>query len=154
MSLKVGDKISALSIVNQDNEAVTLKDFKGRNIVLYFYPKDNTPGCTQEAKDFRDNIAKFEKLNTVVIGVSRDSCAKHQNFIDKYDLPFMLLTDLEGELCQEFGVWVEKSMFGKKYMGVERSTFIINSKGEIVANWRKVKVKGHVDDVLNVLSKF
>lgn len=153
MTIKLGECLPGLEVQNQDDELVNLNKFAGKNIVLYFYPKDDTPGCTQEAKDFRDNIDKFNKLNTVVIGVSKDNSQKHQKFITKYDLPFMLLSDTEGKLCQEFGVWVEKSMFGKKYMGIERSTYLINTKGELAAEWRKVKVKGHVDDVLKVLAE-
>lgn len=152
MTLKIGDKVPKIKIQNQNNDSVKLSDYKGKYIILYFYPKDNTPGCTSEAIDFRDNISKFDKLNAVVLGISKDSSDKHQKFIDKYDLPFDLLVDTEGDLCQEFGVWVQKSMFGKKYMGIERSTFIINPQGKIVEEWRKVKVKGHVAEVLKALS--
>lgn len=151
--LNVGDKVPSTKLLNENEDKVSLKDFTGQYVVLYFYPKDNTPGCTQEAKDFRDNITKFDKLNTVVLGVSRDDSAKHQKFIEKYDLPFHLLVDADGKLCEQFGVWVQKSMFGKKYMGIERSTFIINPKGEVVADWRKVKVKDHVAAVLKVLKE-
>lgn len=151
MTIKPGDKVPEISVINQDGKQIMLSDFKGKNIVLYFYPKDNTPGCTMEAKDFRNHIEKFEQLNTVVLGVSKDDENKHQKFIDKYCLPFDLLADTQGKLCQAFGVWVEKSMFGKKYMGIERSTFLINSQGIVVADWRKVTVRGHAEDVLTVI---
>lgn len=153
MAIKIGDNVPNISLTCNEEHQVNLKDLKGKKIVLYFYPKDDTPGCTQEAKDFRDNLDKFLKLNTLVIGVSKDSIVKHQKFVDKYDLPFMLLSDEHGKLCEYFGVWVEKSMFGKKYMGIERSTFIIDENSQLVADWRKVKVKGHVENVLKVLNQ-
>lgn len=138
-------------IPDQDDKLINLSDFKNKYIVLYFYPKDNTPGCTMEAKDFRDNIEEFNKLNTIVLGVSKDTVKKHQGFICKYDLPFSLLADTDGMLCEKFGVFVEKSMFGKKYMGIERSTFIIDPNGNIAVSWHKVKVKNHVSDVIKAL---
>jgi peroxiredoxin Q/BCP len=153
MTIKIGEKVPAIIVVDQDNQKLKLTDFKGKYVVLYFYPKDNTPGCTLEAKDFRDSIAKFEQLNTVVLGVSKDDCRKHQKFIADYDLPFSLLVDADGALCQEFAVWAEKSMFGKKYMGIVRSTFIIDPNSKLVAEWRNVKVTDHVKDVLKVLSE-
>lgn len=127
-----------------------LSDFSGKKFVLYFYPKDNTQGCTQEACDFRDNMNKILKF-APVIGVSPDSIKSHIKFIEKQNLNFLLLSDVEHKLAQKFNVWVEKSMYGRKYMGIERSTFIINEKGEIEHEWRKVKVKGHVDEVINYL---
>lgn len=151
--MKIGDRVSEELNIDQNNEAIKLSDSSGKYTVLYFYPKDNTPGCTLEAKDFRDNINKFVELNTRVIGVSKDSCEKHQKFINKYDLPFQLIADVDGRLCEEFGVIVQKSMFGKKYMGINRSTFIIDPKGHLIAQWSEVKVKGHVKDVLVTLTK-
>ena len=127
-----------------------LSDFSGKKFVLYFYPKDNTQGCTREACDFRDNMKKILKF-APVIGVSPDPIKSHIKFIEKQNLNFLLLSDVEHKLAQKFNVWVEKSMYGRKYMGIERSTFIINEKGEIEYEWRKVKVKGHVDEVINYL---
>lgn len=128
----------------------SLADFHGNKIILYFYPKDNTSGCTQEACDFRDNINRLTKYATV-IGVSPDSIKSHKSFREKQGLNFILLSDSEHILSEEYGVWKEKSMYGRKYMGIERSTFILNPKGEIEKEWRKVKVKGHVDEVINYL---
>lgn len=136
-----------------ENKIVKLSDFAGKNLVLYFYPKDNTPGCTQQAKDFRDHLVEFEKLNTVIIGISKDSLASHQKFKDKYELNFILGSDSQGKICNNYGTWVEKSMFGKKYFGIERSTFLINTKGEIIKHWPKVKVNGHVKEVLKEVEK-
>lgn len=128
----------------------SLKDFLGKKVVLYFYPKDNTSGCTQEACDFRDNFNRLTSKATV-IGVSPDSIKSHLNFQSKHGLNFILLSDPERTLAQKFGVWAEKSMYGKKYMGIVRSTFIIGEDGEILKEWRKVKVKGHVDEVIEAL---
>jgi len=130
----------------------SLNDFKGQQIILYFYPKDNTSGCTQEACDFRDNINRLTSYATV-IGVSPDSIKSHKSFREKQNLNFILLSDSEHELAQAFDVWKEKSMYGRKYMGIERSTFILNQDGSIEKEWRKVKVKGHVDEVIGCLSK-
>lgn len=144
----VGQKVPDISVLNQDGEEVSLTDFQGKNIVLYFYPKDMTPGCTTESCDFRDFHPEFEKLNTVVIGVSPDDITSHQKFIAKHNLPFTLLADTEQALAKHFDVWKLKKNFGREYMGIERSTFVINTQGEIVKEWRKVKVKGHVEEVL------
>lgn len=144
----VGQKVPDISLLNQDGEEVSLTDFQGKNIVLYFYPKDMTPGCTTESCDFRDFHPEFEKLNTVVIGVSPDDITSHQKFIAKHNLPFTLLADTEQALAKHFDVWKLKKNFGREYMGIERSTFVINTQGEIVKEWRKVKVKGHVEEVL------
>lgn len=144
----VGQKVPDISVLNQDGEEVSLTDFQGKNIVLYFYPKDMTPGCTTESCDFRDFHPDFEKLNTVVIGVSPDDITSHQKFIAKHNLPFTLLADTEQALAKHFDVWKLKKNFGREYMGIERSTFVINTQGEIVKEWRKVKVKGHVEEVL------
>jgi len=130
---------------------VALKDFIGKNVILYFYPKDNTPGCTTEACSFRDSIAEFEENDTVILGVSKDSLKKHNSFIEKYELPFLLLSDENAGVCEDYGVWQLKKMMGKEYMGIVRSTFLIDKKGEIVKEWRGVKVDGHIQEVLLAL---
>jgi len=145
--LKINDTVPDFCLANQDEEEICFRDIKGRWIVLYFYPKDNTPGCTTEACDFTVSLPDFEKLDTIVLGVSPDSPKKHRNFIEKKDLKITLLSDEDKELCRTFGVWQHKKFMGKEYMGVVRSTFIINPKGEVAALWEKVRVKGHVDDV-------
>lgn len=129
-----------------------LNDFNGQRVILYFYPKDNTAGCTQEACDFRDNINRLTKY-VEVVGVSPDSIKSHQSFKEKQSLNFILLSDAEHLLSEKYGVWKEKSMYGRKYMGIERSTFVLDKNGNIEKEWRKVKVKGHVDEVLNYLLK-
>ena len=131
--------------------AISLSDFNGKYLVLYFYPKDNTPGCTNESKDFRDLYEDFKSLNTEIVGISRDSLKSHQNFIDKYELPFELISDSTEELCNQFDVIIEKNMFGKIGKGIERSTFLIDPKGVLIAEWRKVKVAGHADEVLKTI---
>ena len=142
-------ELQALDVDGNEKE-YSLNDFKGQRVILYFYPKDNTPGCTKEACDFRDNINRLTNYATV-IGVSPDSIKSHKSFKEKQSLNFILLSDPEHKLAEEFEVWKEKSMYGKKYMGIERSTFIIDKSGEIEKEWRKVKVKGHVDEVINYL---
>ena len=129
----------------------SLNDFKGQKVILYFYPKDNTSGCTQEACDFRDNINRLTNFATV-IGVSPDSIKSHLKFKDKQSLNFILLSDPEHKLAEAFNVWVEKSMYGRKYMGIERSTFVLDENLNIIKEWRKVKVKGHVDEVIEYLN--
>ena len=136
--------------VNGEEKEYLLSDFKGQKVVLYFYPKDNTSGCTQEACDFRDNINRLTSLATVV-GVSPDSIKSHLKFKEKQSLNFVLLSDPEHKLAETFNVWVEKSMYGRKYMGIERSTFLLDENLNIVKEWRKVKVKGHVDEVIEFL---
>ena len=130
---------------------ISLNDFKGQRVILYFYPKDNTSGCTQEACDFRDNISRLTSYATV-IGVSPDSIKSHKSFKEKHSLNFILLSDPEHKLAEKFEVWKEKSMYGRKYMGIERSTFIIDKDSRIEKEWRKVKIKGHVDEVIEYLS--
>ncbi|MCW5879616.1 MAG: peroxiredoxin, partial [Anaerolineae bacterium] len=131
-----------------------LSQFKGKqNVVLYFYPKDNTPGCTTEACDFRDNIARFQSADTVVLGVSCDSVDSHRKFTEKFSLPFPLLSDEDHAVAEKYGVWVEKNMYGKKSMGVQRATFLIDKSGKIAAAWPKVKVDGHVADVAEKLAE-
>ena len=143
-------KLQGLDKDGNENE-YTLADFKGQKVVLYFYPKDNTSGCTQEACDFRDNMNRITSSATV-IGVSPNDIKSHKKFKEKQDLNFLLLSDTEHILSEAFGVWKEKSMYGKKYMGIERSTFILDENGNIIQEWRKVKVNGHVDEILKYLN--
>jgi peroxiredoxin Q/BCP len=145
--LNIGDSVPDFCLPNQDEEEICLRDLKGKWIVLYFYPKDNTPGCTTEAQDFTAALKDFEKLDAIVLGVSPDSPKKHRNFIEKKDLKITLLSDEEKELCKLFGCWQLKKFMGKEYMGVVRSTYIIDPDGKIAAKWEKVKVKGHVEEV-------
>ena len=135
------------------NKTISNKDFLGKNLVIYFYPKDSTPGCTTEGQDFRDNYKTFKKLNTDILGVSRDSLKSHENFKQKQSFPFELLSDPEEIMCKDFNVMKLKSMYGKEYIGVDRSTFLISSEGKIIKEWRSVKVKGHVDEVLDEVKK-
>ena len=146
--LKVGAKAPEFSAETDGGEKIRLKDLRGKRVVLYFYPKDNTPGCTREACDFRDSYGEFQKKGTVVLGVSPDSVRSHDNFKKKFELPFPLVSDPEHKIAGAYGVWVEKSMYGRKYMGIERATFVIDEKGSIAEIYRKVKVPGHIDDVL------
>ena len=149
MQIKIGDKAPDITLPAAGGQIVSLKDFKGKkHVVLYFYPKDDTPGCTVEACGFRDHIKAIEGQNAVVLGVSPDGVHKHTKFIEKFDLPFLLLSDEEMKTCQDYGVWVEKSMYGRKYMGVARSTFIINKSGKISKIFEKVKPKDHHTEVL------
>ena len=149
--LRTGDKAPDFTATTDGGETVKLKDLRGKKVVLYFYPKDNTPGCTQEACDFRDSIARFRRKGVVVLGVSPDSVGSHEKFKAKFDLPFALLADEDREIAEAYGVWREKSMYGRKYMGIVRSTFVIDEKGKIAKVHEKVKVKGHVDQLLGTL---
>jgi peroxiredoxin Q/BCP len=149
MSLNIGDKAPEFTLVSDQNEHVALKNFRGKKIVLYFYPKDNTPGCTKEACNFRDGITKFNKKNTIIIGISKDNPEKHQNFKKKYHLPFLLLSDTEGKVCEAYGIFGKKILFGRSFLGIVRSTFLIDEQGIICHIWRKVKVNGHAEQVLN-----
>ena len=149
--LSVGDKAPELAIPDQDGNKVVLKDLKGKQVVLYFYPKDDTPGCTQESCDFRDSVGSIKKTGAVILGVSLDGQASHQKFIKKFSLPFPLLSDEQKTVATAYGVYKEKSMYGKKYWGIERSTFVIDTDGTIKAMFRKVKVAGHIDEVLAAL---
>ena len=146
--LNAGDQAPEFEAVLDNGEKVSLKQYRGKNVVLYFYPKDNTPGCTREACDFRDNITSLEEKNTVVLGVSPDSVKSHQKFRDKFDLPFPLISDEAKDVAQAYGVWREKKMYGKTRMGIVRSTFIIDGEGKISKAYDSVKVNGHVDDVI------
>ncbi|TSI10865.1 thioredoxin-dependent thiol peroxidase [Lysinibacillus sp. BW-2-10] len=141
------------TLLNEKEEKVTLSDFRGKKVVLYFYPKDMTPGCTTEACDFRDHYETFTDLNAVILGVSGDNASKHTKFIEKYGLPFSLLVDEDHEVCEKYGVWVLKKMYGREYMGIERTTFLINEEGIVEKEWRKVKVKNHIEEVLIYLQE-
>ena len=142
-------KAPEFSLINEQGNLVTLEHYKGKYVVLYFYPKDMTPGCTTEACDFRDAHADFSDLNAVILGVSADDANKHKKFIEKYGLPFSLLVDEDHAVSESYNVWVLKKMYGREYMGIERSTFLINPEGIVVKEWRKVKVKDHINEVLN-----
>lgn len=139
------------TLQNENGESVSLQDYQGKNVILYFYPKDLTPGCTTQACDFRDRYEDFSDVNAVILGVSLDDAAKHTKFIEKHGLPFSLLVDASHEVSQAYGVWTLKKNFGKEYMGIERSTFLINEQGIVEKEWRKVRVKNHIEDVLNYL---
>lgn len=147
-SITEGSTIPQIALPADNGETMSLSDFKGKQIVLYFYPKDDTPGCTKEAIAFTEHLEAFAAENTIIIGVSPDGVAKHQKFKNKHALGVTLLADEDKELAQAYGVWVEKSMYGKKYMGVERSTFLIDKSGNVARVWRKVKVAGHAEAVL------
>jgi len=145
--LQIGDKPPDFSLPDQNGQTVSLKSLKGKQVVLYYYPKDDTPGCTKEACGFRDSLSAIEKANTVVLGVSMDDAESHQKFIKKYGLPFTLLCDEDGKVSKAYGVYKKKNMYGKTYWGIERSTFIIDETGKLKALFRKVKVDGHVGEV-------
>ena len=144
----VGDTAPAFTLPRDGGGEVSLSDFAGKKVVLYFYPKDDTPGCTKEALGFTDMVAEFDAAGTVILGVSKDSVKKHEKFAAKHDLKIALLSDEEGDVCERYGTWVEKSMYGKTYMGIERATYLIGADGKIAEVWRKVKVPGHVEAVL------
>ena len=146
--LKIGEKAPEFSLLSDANESVSLTDFLGKTVILYFYPKDDTPGCTTEACDFRDTFIQFTNANTVVLGVSKDNLKSHQKFKEKYNLPFTLLSDETREICEKYEVLAEKSRYGKKYIGIDRSTFLIDTHGIIQGIWRGVKAEGHVEAIL------
>ncbi|HEY1795120.1 MAG TPA: thioredoxin-dependent thiol peroxidase [Stellaceae bacterium] len=148
MTLNVGDKAPDFTMPTDGGGSVSLSALKGKPVVLYFYPKDDTTGCTAEACGFRDSLPDYSATGAAVIGVSKDSVASHDRFKKKYELPFTLGADTTGEVCEKYGTWVEKSMYGRKYMGIERATFLIDKDGVIRGIWHKVKVNGHVADVL------
>ncbi|HTX18393.1 MAG TPA: thioredoxin-dependent thiol peroxidase [Bacteroidota bacterium] len=150
--LSPGDKAPDFSLIGEDGKMHSLKDFKGKRIVLYFYPKDDTSGCTKEACSFRDNLSAIKRKGAVVVGVSADGLDSHKKFIEKYDLNFTLLSDEERSMLESYDVWKLKTFMGRKYMGIERSTFIIDERGAISHVFRKVKVDGHVQEVLDALS--
>lgn len=153
MTVEIGKQAPDFTLEAQNGEKITLSALKGKNVVVYFYPKDMTPGCTTEACDFRDQYKHFDKLNTVILGISPDPVDRHQKFVDKYGLPFLLLADTDHQVAEAYGVWKLKKNFGKEYMGVERSTFIIDKEGKIAKEWRKVQVKGHVDEALTYIQE-
>ena len=153
MALKIGDKAPSFKLKNQDDKLVSLSDLKGKPVVLYFYPKDDTSGCTKEACNFRDEFPKFGKMKAEIIGVSADSVESHKRFAQKYKLPFNLLSDEKKEVLEKYGVWQEKSMYGKKYMGIVRTTFIIDAKGKISKIFPKVKVENHNQEVMQALKE-
>ncbi|MGC4114690.1 MAG: thioredoxin-dependent thiol peroxidase [Myxococcales bacterium] len=149
MALSIGKKAPKFKLVSDDGQEVQLSDFAGQKVVLYFYPKDNTPGCTREACDFRDKLSEFKKKGVAVLGVSRDSTASHQKFKQKFDLTFPLLSDPETKMLEAYGAWGEKVMYGKKVTGIIRSTVLLDEEGKIAKVWPKVKVDGHADEVLS-----
>ena len=145
----VGKKVPDFSLPATGDKTVRLKDLRGKNVVIYFYPKDSTPGCTTEGRDFSENHRKFSRAGTVILGVSRDSLKSHENFKAKQEFPFDLLSDADEKVCKMFDVIKEKNMYGRKVLGIERSTFLIDKEGRLNKEWRKVRVKGHVDEVLD-----
>ena len=151
MTLSVGDKAPDFSMATDGGGEVLLANLRGQPVVLYFYPKDDTPGCTTEACGFRDAMPNFSSADVAIVGVSKDTVAKHEKFKAKHDLNFILGSDADGSVCEAYGTWVEKSMYGRTYMGIERATFLIDNQGVLRRIWRKVKVKGHVEDVLEAV---
>ncbi len=151
--IEIGEKAPEFCLPNQDEVEICLRDLKGKWVVLYFYPKDNTPGCTTEACDFTQNLPSFEELDAVVLGVSPDSPKKHRNFIEKKGLKITLLSDEEKKVLEEYGVWQLKKMCGREYMGVVRTTYLIDPEGKVAQRWDKVKVKGHVEKVKEELER-
>jgi len=151
MTISTGDLIPDLTVATTQNEALKLRDLKGKNLILYFYPKDNTPGCTTQGQNFRDHYQTFLDANTEILGVSRESIRSHNNFINKYEFPFDLISDPDEVLCNAMDVIKEKNMYGKKYMGIERSTFIFDTGGKLIHEVRKVKVKTHVEEMLSFI---
>jgi peroxiredoxin Q/BCP len=149
----MGKVLPALKLPATGDQTIDLKSLRGKKVVLYFYPKDSTPGCTTESQDFAASHAKFKRAQAVILGVSRDSIASHEKFMTKYNFPFDLLSDSDEKACGIFDVIKEKNMYGRKFMGIERSTFLIDEKGKLRREWRKVKVKGHVDDVLQAVKE-
>jgi len=149
--VSIGKKVPQFSLPATGEQIIKLSELKGKNIVLYFYPKDSTPGCTLEGQDFRDNIRKFSSRNTRILGVSRDTLSSHEKFKEKQKFPFDLISDEDEKLCTLFDVIKEKNMYGKKHMGIERSTFLIDEEGILRNEWRKVSVKGHVEEVLEAV---
>lgn len=153
MTLEIGMLAPDFALKANEGEIVKLSSFQGKNVILYFYPKDMTPGCTTEACDFRDQHESFKNLNAVILGISPDPVDRHKKFVEKYGLPFLLLADPDHQAAEVYGVWKMKKNFGKEYMGIERSTFLINKEGKIAKEWRKVKVKGHVEEALEFLER-
>lgn len=152
--IAIGKKVPDFELLATGNKNLRFATLKGRNVVLYFYPKDNTTGCTMEAESFRDSHAKFKRFNTLILGISRDNLKSHDNFRHKYGLKFDLLSDEQEKACKLFNVIREKSMYGRKFLGIERSTFLIDAQGVLRREWRKVSVKGHVEEVLDAVKEF
>ena len=150
--LQEGDRLSNFKLLNQDEEIVKVPS--NDLLIIYFYPKADTPGCTKESCEFQTNLKKFNNLKTQIVGISKDSVAKQKTFAQKFNLKFNLLSDESTDICEKFGVWVEKSMYGKKYYGIERSTFVIGKNKKILKAWRKVKVNNHVDEVMSFIKSF
>jgi peroxiredoxin Q/BCP len=153
MTLTINEVAPDFTLSASNGKEISLSDFKGKSVILYFYPKDDTPGCTTEACDFRDQHEQFEELNAVILGISPDPVKSHAKFIEKHGLPFLLLADENHEIAERYDVWKLKKNFGKEYMGIERSTFLINEEGILEKEWRSVKVKGHVEEALQVLKE-
>ena len=153
MELKEGMKAPDFTLPDSQGNNITLSKFIGKNIILYFYPKDHTKGCTLEATDFRDNYDKIKETDTVILGVSKDSIKSHVSFINKYNLPFVLLSDESGEVCELYGVWKTKKMYGREYKGIERTTFLIDKEGNISKKFPKVKVQGHIEEIMEQLKR-
>ncbi|WP_342429950.1 thioredoxin-dependent thiol peroxidase [Neobacillus sp. FSL H8-0543] len=151
MTVEIGKQAPDFALEANSGETVKLSDYLGTNVVLYFYPKDMTPGCTTEACDFRDQMEQFNMVDAVILGISPDPVDRHKKFVDKYGLPFLLLADTDHHVAETYDVWKLKKNFGKEYMGIERSTFIINKEGDLVKQWRKVKVNGHVEEALSYI---
>ncbi|MDU5107748.1 thioredoxin-dependent thiol peroxidase [Clostridium sp.] len=149
--MEIGNLAPDFALMGSDGKEHKLTDYRGKKVILYFYPKDNTPGCTTEACDFRDNINQINNLNAVVLGISKDNLSSHNKFIEKFNLPFVLLSDEDKVVCELYDVIKEKNMYGKKVLGIERSTFIIDENGKLIKEFRKVKVKGHIEEVLSSL---
>jgi peroxiredoxin Q/BCP len=147
----IGSPAPDFTLPGTGGEEISLSSFKGKKVILYFYPKDDTPGCTKESCSFRDNLSALNDLNADVIGISKDSVASHEKFRDKYSLTFPLASDSESNVCERYGVWTKKSMYGKTYMGIERSTFLIDEEGRVEKIWCKVKVEGHTEEVMSAL---
>lgn len=153
MTVAIGKKAPDFSLPRDGGGTISLSDFKGHKVVLYFYPKDDTSGCTLQACTFNENLKGFNKLDARIIGISKDSVKKHDKFKEKYGLTFPLASDEDGAVCDAYGTWVQKSMYGRKYMGIERTTFLINEDGTIAHIWNKVKVPGHIEDVMKVIEE-
>jgi peroxiredoxin Q/BCP len=151
--LKIGDPAPDFTLLSDANEQISLKECRGKKVVLYFYPKDNTPGCTQEACNFRDEFAVFKQHDTVILGISKDGLKNHTKFKTKFQLPFNLLSDEKGDVCAAYGILNKKSLFGRTFLGIQRGTFLIDETGIIRAIWRKVKVTGHIKQVLDELNQ-
>lgn len=153
MTVKIGELAPDFTLPNQDGDEVSLSDLKGKNVVLYFYPKDMTPGCTTQACDFRDHHKSFGELDAVIIGISPDPISQHEKFINKHDLPFLLLADEDKQVAEAYDVWKLKKNFGREYYGIERSTFILDKEGKVQKEYRKVRVKGHVEEALEFVKE-